>query len=374
MKVAILNWRDRANPRAGGAEAFVHEIARLWVKNGHEVCLVASRFRGCSRRSIDDGVTVIRVGRLRDGSHHFRGPAVAESNRPEIILESINTIPYWLPKRVRRIPTATLVHQLARDVWRSHLPPPAAAVAQRVESLLYRPYTRADVLAVSQSTRTDLLSVGVNRVSVIPQGGLGHQEAPRKSRVPTLIFVGRLIENKRPDHAIEAFRIISSQIPEARLWVVGDGRLKSRLANALPPRAELLGGISRDELLAKMGQAHLLLATSVREGWGLVVTEANALGTPAVAYDVPGLRDSIRSGITGVTTRAAPDALASAALSLLRDQERYRELRRAAVEWGSAHSWERTAGALLEHLHEAITRTRARSSVAKEEQRNLPQP
>lgn len=218
------------------------------------------------------------------------------------------------------------------------------------------------------------MSVGVDQVSVVPQGGLGRMEAPNKEHVPTLVFVGRLVENKRADHAIEAYRIIKRQIPEARLWIVGEGKLMNRLESTLPAGAELLGRVPRGELLQRLGRAHLLLATSVREGWGLVVTEANALGTPAVAYDVPGLRDSVRSGVTGVTTSASPAALATASLSLLRDSDRYKDLRSAAVEWGSALSWEGTAAALLEHLREAIARTGARGSAVKEEPRNLLQP
>jgi glycosyltransferase involved in cell wall biosynthesis len=235
--------------------------------------------------------------------------------------------------------------------------------------LFYRPYGRKQVLAVSESTRTDLKAVGLGQISVIPQGGLGRQETPAKSQAPTLIFVGRLVENKRPDHAVEAFRIIKSQIPQARLWIVGDGKMKDHLAKSLPPDAELLGRLARDELLARMGQAHLLIATSVREGWGLVVTEANALGTPAVAYDVPGHRDSVRSGVTGMTTVVTPEALAAAGLALLRDENRYNEIRRAAIEWGSDCSWDRTARVLLGHLQESIHR--AGVSVAEGERRNL---
>jgi len=368
MKITVLNWRDRRHPRAGGAEVFIHQVARLWVQEGHDVCIVASRFRGSDRLSVDDGVVVIRAGRLWDGSHHFRAPAAAESTRPEVILESINTIPYWLPQRSRRTATATLVHQLARDVWQMHLPSPAAGLAARAEALGYRPYGDRHVVAVSESTRADLKSVGVDTVSMVPQGGLGHREPPRKDPAPTFIFVGRLIENKRPDHAVEAFRLIRSEVPDARLWVVGDGPMKDRLADALPPGAELLGRLSREELLARMGRAHLLIATSVREGWGLVVTEANALGTPAVTYDVPGLRDSVRSGVTGVTTDVAPEALAAAAVTLLRDEHRYTEVRRAAIEWGSGFSWDRTARALLEHLREAS------GAKPEGEQRNLLRP
>jgi glycosyltransferase involved in cell wall biosynthesis len=258
-------------------------------------------------------------------------------------------------------------------VWQIHLPAAPAALAKRIESLWYRPYAQRQVVAVSESTRADLASVGVLRVSVIPQGGLGRQDAPSKSPQPTLLFVGRLVANKRPDHAIEAFRIIRSRMPEAQLWLIGEGKMKETLARGLPPGAELLGRVSRGEVLERMGRAHLLLATSVREGWGLVVTEANALGTPAVAYDVPGLRDSVRSGVTGASTAVEPTALAATALSLLRNVQRYEKMRQAAIEWGSVHSWDRTASVLMEHLREVVE-SGPKASDGKEEQRKLLRP
>jgi glycosyltransferase involved in cell wall biosynthesis len=172
------------------------------------------------------------------------------------------------------------------------------------------------------------------------------------------MFVGRLTKNKRPGDALTAFGHIRNEIPRARLWMVGEGKLKNRLREGLPEGAELFGRIPRDELLERMSRAHLVLATSVREGWGLVVTEANALGTPAVGYDVPGLRDSVLSGKTGLLTPPAPEALAAAAISLLNDPDRYARIRHSAIEWGSAHSWERTATELFVYLREAVNRAK----------------
>ena len=351
MRIAILNWRDLAHPDSGGAEVFVHEVATRWSASGHEVTVCSSRPRGLAERGDNGGVRILRSGSLKTGGHHLRAPRYCAAARPDVILESINTIPYFLPWRRRGFPPfVPLVHQLAVDVWRSHLPRPAAAVARWAEPQLYRSYRKTSVVAVSESTRSDLLSAGVRDVTVIPQGGLGKQKPLPKESTPTFVYVGRLSPNKRPDHAVAAFRHIKQTLPEARLWLIGEGEMKAVLQTDLPAGATLLGRLPRAELLERLSRAHVLLVTSVREGWGLVVTEANALGTPAVAYDVPGLRDSVKSDVTGLLTGVFPRALAEAATGLVSDEDLYERLRSAALAWGSSCSWDKTAAALLERL------------------------
>jgi len=359
MKIAILNWRDRFHPDSGGAEVFVHEIGRRWAEAGNDVTLLSSRFKNAAESSADGGLKIIRIGRVRAGSHHLLAPLTAVKAKAEVVLESINTIPYGFPFRAGGTPSVTLVHQMARDVWKSHLPAPLAPLAAMLERAFIRTYKSKHVVAVSESTKADLESAGVRNVSIIPEGGLGPQPSRVKASSPTLVFVGRLAANKRPDHALEAYRLVRARIPQARLWMVGEGRLQPSLLDRLPAGAEILGKLDRDDLLRRMGEAHLLLVTSVREGWGLVVTEANALGTPAVAYDVPGLRDSIKHGQTGILTSPSPEVLAEAATALLTDSIAYERLCRGATQWGAAHSWDRTADVVYSHLKDAVTRRRA---------------
>ena len=167
--------------------------------------------------------------------------------------------------------------------------------------------------------------------------------------MPTFLFVGRLAANKRPDHAVEAFRIVKDELPSARLWLVGTGPLEDELARTLPDDATLLGRLPREELYARMAAAQCLLMPSVREGWGMVVVEANSVGTPAVGYDVGGIKDSIRDGRTGLLATAGdPVALATQAISLVTDETRYDAMRSAAMDWADRFSWERTADELME--------------------------
>lgn len=137
-----------------------------------------------------------------------------------------------------------------------------------------------------------------------------------KERVPTVVFIGRLSANKRPKHAIRAFGLVRRQLPDAQLWVIGSGPEEARLRRTAGPGVLFLGRVPDEEKHERLARAHALMATSVREGWGLVVTEAAASGTVSIGYDVPGLRDSIRAS-GGVLTAADPGSLAEGLVRLL---------------------------------------------------------
>jgi glycosyltransferase involved in cell wall biosynthesis len=355
LRILVINWRDIRNPEAGGAEVVTHEVARRWVAAGHDVSLLTSRFAGAPAAETIDGVSVRRIGRLRHGTFHLRVQAhLARLRGFDALVDEVNTIGVLTPLWSRRLPPiVALVHQLAEDVWRAELPRPLAALGCGVEHLLLEPYRGVRVATVSPSTSADLARLGFRRVSVIANG---RDEPPPlllgKAREPTFLFIGRLAANKRPDHALAAFRLIRSQLPDARLWMIGQGPIEAKLRATLPPAAELLGFLARDELYERMAQAHCLLVPSVREGWGLVVIEANSVGTPAVGYDVPGIRDSIRDGVTGALVHAGdPAALADAALRLIADPDRYDVFVENAMRWARSFSWDATAAQLLDLIH-----------------------
>jgi glycosyltransferase involved in cell wall biosynthesis len=176
-----------------------------------------------------------------------------------------------------------------------------------------------------------------------------------KERHWTLVFVGRVVPSKRVDHIVRALGLVHrSGLVQARLWIVGSWDQKYRRALdhliadlGLEGHVTFFGHVDAALKEQLMVRAHVVVMTSVREGWGLAVTEANALGTPAAVYDVPGLRDSTRDGQTGLVCRPnTPSALAQAILSLHAQPLLYARLREQA--WVSVQelSWDRTARGL----------------------------
>ena len=362
-RILVVNWRDIRNPDAGGAEVVTHEVARRWVERGDEVTVLTSRFPGASKVDAVDGVRIRRIGRLRTGTFHLRVQwELATLRGYDLVIDEINTIPFFTPVWRRRLPPVVgLIHQLARDVWDAEMPRPVAATGRWLERGMLGLYRDIPMFTISESTRRDLQGLGLRHVHVVRQG---RDEPPpldlTKADEPTFLFVGRLTANKRPDHAVEAFRRIRQELPTARLWIVGRGPLEPSLREHLPDGAEMLGYLSRDDLYRRMAKAHCLLVTSVREGWGLVITEACAVGTPAIGYDVAGVRDSIRHGRTGLLASPhEPVAVARECVSLLSDPSRYSEIRQQAVEWASNFSWDSTASELMALLDATVAAPQA---------------
>jgi glycosyltransferase involved in cell wall biosynthesis len=152
---------------------------------------------------------------------------------------------------------------------------------------------------------------------VIPEGWTPHPppNVPKES-APTVAFLGRLVAMKRPEEALAAFRLARRELPSARLWVIGEGPLLPRLREEAAHGVEFLGRIGGDELVERLARAHVHVATAVREGWGLNVSEAAYCGTPTIGYAVPGLVDSIPAS-GGLLVEPRPEALARALVDFL---------------------------------------------------------
>lgn len=359
MRVLIFNWKDLKHPAAGGAELFIHEVAKRWVEWGHQVTLFCAAVPDQPERDNENGIRIVRRGSrftvYREARKYYK--AEGRGNF-DVVLDAVNTRPFLAPKFVKDIPVVALIHQLAREIWHYEFPPPLAWLGRYVfEPLWLRVYRRVTVLAVSESTRTDLESLGLMRVTVVPEGLTIPPDlnTPLKEQSPTLIFVGRLARNKRPHDAIAAFDIVRQRFPEAKLWVVGSGYLADELRMAPSDGVTYFGKVTQREKFDLLARAHILLAPSVREGWGLTVTEAGIVGTPAIGYNVPGLRDSIKDWETGVIVPENPNDMAQAAVRLLMDPDLATRLADGARRFSHSLDWSVTANRIFAHLEQAAS-------------------
>lgn len=344
----MFNWRDIRHPEHGGAEVLTHEIARRLVAEGHEFTLFASAFPNCKKREVVDGVQIIRDGGRY--SVYWRAFLYYQKEfcgKFDVVIDQINTVPFFTPLFAKE-KKFVLIHQLCREIWFYEKPLPIAIIGYLLEPLWLVLYRNTPTITVSNSTKKDLEFYGFKKISVIPEGiNFKSLEKVPAKEPNTFIFVGRLVSSKRPEHAIQAIALAKQQAPDIKLWIVGSGtetctqKLKSLAkSNNIEQNVVFWGRVSQEKRNELMSKSQAILVTSVREGWGLIVTETNACGTCAIGYDIRGLRDSIQNSKTGILTEPDPQSLANAIIQFLGNEKTKAQLTQNAFEDSKKYNWE----------------------------------
>lgn len=348
MKILILTWRDLAHEAAGGAEVYTEKVTANWARWGVDVTLFAAAVAGRPAEELVDGYRVVRAGGRFTVYREARRwwSRVGRFEGFDLVIDMINTVPFTAHRWITDVPTVAFAHQTCEDIWRYNAPWGAATLGRHVlEPRWLRAYRDIPTMAVSASTRDALHDFGIEDVTVVPEGFEPPTlvELPPKEARPTIVWCARHVPYKRPMDLVRAAARLRATLPDLQVWMIGGGPLLEEVRAAAPDGVEVLGRVSEDEKVDRMARAHVHVATSLREGWGLVVSEAAALGTPTVAYDVPGLRDSTLAA-GGQVVPPTPDALVAWLPSALRT--------RMAdpiepIPYGGAHSWEFVAQQVL---------------------------
>jgi glycosyltransferase involved in cell wall biosynthesis len=373
VRILILNWRCPKNPRAGGAELFTHEIAKRLAAGGDQVEWFSASFPGALSEEDLDGVHFVRAG--HQATVHlnaFRRYRRRLRSSFDLVIDEVNTIPFFTPIWAD-IPVVMLIFQLAREVWWYESRFPLSLLGFLLEPVYLKLYKRQAVITESGSTRSDLKRVGLSGpITVIPVGVDHHDIAvtPRGA-YPAFVYVGRLSPSKRVADIVRAFHIVQTRNAHARLELVGDGptahvRALKRLVQqlGLSDTVHFSGRVTPGEKYARIARSHALVMASVREGWGLVVSEASACGTPTVAYDVPGLRDSVQDGKTGLLVAPTPPALAAGMLRIWEDKQLRHRLAEQGLKWSQTLSYETSTELVRSVMIESIANWARRGSLA----------
>jgi len=339
----------------GGAEVFTREIATRWVKKGHELTLFSSEFRGCKKTEVADGVTIIRSGGRLSVYEQARKvySKLLSKQGFDVIIDEINTVPFFAPRFASGEKVIALIHQHAREYWFYETPFPINYIGfNYLENRWLKQYVNVPTVTVSASSAKDLKEIGFRNIYIVPEG-LGFtplQTLPKKEMNPIIVFAGRLKRTKRPDHAIRAFALVKERLPDAQLWIIGDGPFRQKLERMGGKGITFFGSIDNSARRDLIKQSSVLINPGVREGWGLNVIEANALGVPAIGYDVHGLRDSIKDNETGLLAKTNVEDLAAKIITLLNNQMLLERLRRNALDYSRAFSWDKTADKFLSFI------------------------
>ena len=347
MRILWFNWRDLKNPDAGGAEVFTYEVMTRLAKMGYEITLFCPLFPNAPTNEKIDGIKVIRSGGVFTVYLKAKQFYKKNKDRYDLVIDEINGKPFLSPKIVGAKPVLVLFHQLIHEIWfyETHFPLNWLCY-HYLEKKWLSAYRNTPAVTVSASSQKDLEKQGFNKASIVKVGVSTKplRNVEQKEFEPTIVFLGRLKKHKMPDHALRAFALIKKKLPHARMWVIGDGNMLEELKKMNIKDVVFYGHIKDEVKYVLLRKAHLLLVPSVREGWGLVVTEANAMGTPVIAYDSPGLRDSVVDQKTGILVKdKSPQNLADAALNLLKNPGLLKTLSDNALTYSRQFSWDYTA-------------------------------
>ncbi len=365
LRLLIFNWRDTGHVWAGGAEVYIQEMSKRWVSQGYQVTVFCGNDGKSRRNEIKNGVRIIRRGGFFTVYIwaviyyflKFRGQF-------DVIIDCENGIPFFTPI-YSRLPVFLLIHHIHQNVFREHLAFPLSSLAVFLESkVMPLVYKHHQVLTVSESSKTDIVDLGLapaQDISVVNPGIDPDMFHPcPKTPYPSFIYLGRLRPYKNIDVAIKAFAVVVKSYPAARFFISGWGENLDNL-RALAAKLHLgksvifTQRVSEKQKSELLGRGWAMLQPSSFEGWGITVIEANACGTPVIASDVGGLRDSVASGRTGVLVPVKNiEFLTRVMLDLVKNTDNLTRFSRAALTWSRLFDWNSKADQFISVIESSL--------------------
>ena len=337
--------------------------------------LLTTAFPGCKEREVVDGIQVIRKGgdlmfqltvafniRGLDKEFHF-----------DVVVEDLNKLPLFTPLLIKK-PVVVQMHHLWRSSIFHEAAFPIAFMVWFFERMIPWFYSSQPFIVVSPSTRRELSEIGIDEphISVIYNGSddiasladTGHEVSKtmpaETDGMPYFLWLSRVHRYKGIWTALLAFEKFAENHPDVKLLVAGDGPLLKKIPawlkqHGLTDRVKLLGFVSSEKKRELLHHAVALLQTSYKEGWGLTVVEAAKLGTTTIACDVPGLRDSVRNGETGLLFPVGDaDACAFEMDRLYSNDDLRVRLALAAREYADEFRWDIAAEKTMELLQDVV--------------------
>lgn len=360
MNILILSWRDPKHPLAGGAEQSVWEHAKGWLKAGNEITWFSSRFPGSVTTETMDGIKIVRNG------YQYLGVQIAaifyyfrNIKNIDLVVDQFHGIPFFTPLYVRK-PKLALIQEVAGKVWLLNpLPFPVNLIVGATgfvfEPFIFLMYKNIQFMTGSESAKLEVSKFGIplKNITVVPHGVILPSHTPyhrsyilnRKSFVIT--YLGTLAKDKGIEDAIECFFLLD-KTGKYNFWVIGKPetddyfeKIKSKISIlGLNGKVKLWGRVSDEKKFALLSRSHVLVNPSAHEGWGLINIEANAMGTPVVAYKSAGLIDSVKEGQSGIFCKEnTPEYLSEAVASLLQSKGKYSRLCIEAKKWANKFNW-----------------------------------
>lgn len=371
MNILLLSWRDLKHPNAGGAEQVTFEHAKGWVAGGHNVWWFSSSFDGYKTKETFENITFVRRGRQTLGVHilAFFWYVFGKHPRFDLVVDQFHGIPFFTPLYVRAKKIAYIHEVTGEAVWKLNPWPRPFNLIPWVVGTICEPivfklfYTRIPFMTVSNSTKKNLVELGIPEynIRVIPNGVLLDalpSRLPQKEKKKTVVYLGALSADKGIIDALRVFGEMHRLDGDWQYWVIGRGskeytdKLHSMSADlGISKNIKYWGFVGDEKKFELLARAHIMVNPSVREGWGLVNIEANAVGTPVIGYNVLGTKDSIVDGRTGLLVESGDYKQLARAILDLTNRSEYLTFRRNALEWSKRFTWDQAKDRSLKFIN-----------------------
>ncbi|MEK6860160.1 MAG: glycosyltransferase family 4 protein [Nanoarchaeota archaeon] len=400
MKILMLAWRDMKHPKKGGAEIVTDIYLSKLAKLNHDVTLFTASYSNAEKEETYNNYKIIRKGNSITVSMHGLRYAKKNEKNFDIIIDQINTIPFFTPLFIKKQKRIAFFHQLCKNIWFYEKSFPVSLIGYALESLYLKLYANTKAFTISKSSKQDLIKYAwINPSNILVlENQIDFQPISKpKEKANYLVFVGRLTTSKRVHDCIKALalmqnisnvnnkdKLVSSKnksqnnqqmpklsdinitdknqsvfdISKTKLVIIGNGnekykdylkKLTSKLN--LSNRVLFTGSIDSKKRNKIMQHALAILVTSVREGWGLIVTEANANGTIAITYNTQGLVDANTNQTGIITKNNTPKELAKEINFIINNPKLRKQKEVKALEFAREHSdWDKQARRLEEWI------------------------
>ena len=340
-----MSWKDVANKKAGGAEYVSRTLIDSLCNDGHKVVMLTTFSNKEVSNSNHENLKIFHVGNSL--TVYFNAYRFYKKNLigwADIVIDEMNTIPFFCKFYVKE-PNFLLIYQLCREIWFYQTNYLVSIIGYILEPLYLKMLNNSAAITESMSTKVDLMNFGFkeDKIFITPisiEKRDVNPELTEKFENPTIISLGSIRPMKRTLDQVIAFERAKKFIPNLTLRIAGNSsasyskKVFKYIQNS-PFKDSIFyhGILTNDEKYYLLSKSHLILVTSVKEGWGLIVTEANSCGTPAIVYSVDGLKDSVQNNITGlICDENTPSCIASNIVSLLRDESTYKYLQENALQ------------------------------------------
>ena len=366
LRILIFNWRDLRHKWAGGAEVYLHELARRFVEDGNEVTIFSGNDGKSARFETYEGVKLVRRGGFylvyfwAFVYYFFR-----LRGRYDVVLDSENGLPFFTPLYVKE-PVFLLIHHVHQEVFRKSLPPPfswlASLLERRVMPFVYR---RTQVITVSPSSKADILLHKLTRVTPhIVYNGVDLEKCVpgKKALRPTVLYLGRLTAVKSVQVLLHATLEVLAHIPRVQVLIAGDGPARKSLVRLtknlhLEKVVQFVGHVDEKEKIKLLSSAWVFVNPSLIEGWGITTIEANACGTPVIASNVAGLRDAVKNPHSGLLVPyGQPKEFGASITLLLKNHKMRAQMSKYSLAWAKKFDWDQSAQKAINILRAGLPR------------------